>query len=87
MLLTVVKSFKQFFCDISKAFDRVWHRGLLHKLSGIGCSDKITNWFSSCLTGPKQRVVLSGYVPEWMSALAGVPTGYGIEDSSTNDQA
>ena len=32
------------FCNTSKAFDRVWHRGLLHKLSGIGCSDKITVW-------------------------------------------
>ena len=38
------------FCDISKAFNRVWHRGLLHKLSGIWCSDKITSWFSSYLT-------------------------------------
>ena len=26
------------FCDISKAFDRVWHKGLLFKLAAIGCS-------------------------------------------------
>ena len=39
MLLTVVKRFEQFFCDISKAFDRVWHRGPLQKLPGIGYSD------------------------------------------------
>ena len=59
------------FCDISKAFDRVWHTGLLHKLSGIGCSDKITSWFSSYLSCRKQRVVLSGQVLDWMSVLAG----------------
>ena len=33
------------YCDISKALDRVWHRILLHKLSGIGCSNKITSRF------------------------------------------
>ena len=69
------KEVRAVFCDISRAFDRVWHRGLLHKLSGIGCSDKITSWFSSYLTGRKQRVVLSGHVSEWMSVLAGVPQG------------
>ena len=35
------KEVRAVFCDISKAFDRVWHTGLLHKLSGIGCSDEI----------------------------------------------
>ena len=34
------------FCDISKAFDRVWHKGLLHKLRGIGCSEHVLNWFT-----------------------------------------
>ena len=34
------KEVRAVFCDISKAFDRVWHKGLLHKLRGIGCSDK-----------------------------------------------
>ena len=43
------KEIRTVFCDISKAFDRVWHRGLLHKLSGIGCSDKILQLFSSYL--------------------------------------
>ena len=68
------KEVRAVFCDINEAFDRVLHRGLLHKLSGIGCSDKITS-FSSYLTGRKQRVVLSGNVSEWMSVLAGVPQG------------
>ena len=69
------KEVRSVFCDISKDFDRVCHRGLLHKLSGIGCSDKITSWFSSYLTGRKQRVVLAGHVSEWISVLAGVPQG------------
>ena len=32
------KEVRVVFCDISKAFDRVWHKGLLHKLRDIGCS-------------------------------------------------
>ena len=71
MLLTLVKRFGQFFVT----WVRLSHRGLLHKLSGIGCSDKITSWFSSYLSGWKQRVVLSGHVSEWMSVLAGGPQG------------
>lgn len=63
------------FCDISKAFDRVWHRGLLHKLAGIGCSEKIIQWFSSYLSGRKQRVVFNGHASDWTSVQAGVPQG------------
>ena len=35
------------FCDISKTIDRDWHKGLLLKLRGIGCSVKVSAWFSS----------------------------------------
>ena len=44
------KEVRAVFCVISKAFDRVWHRGLLHKLAGIGCSESIVQWFSSYLS-------------------------------------
>ena len=44
------KEVRAVFCDVSKAFDRVWHRGLLYKLSGIGCSNPVVKWFSSYLS-------------------------------------
>ena len=69
------KEVRAVFCDISKAFYRVWHRGLLHKLSGIGCSEPILKWFSSYLTGRGQRVVLNGQTSDWASVLARVPQG------------
>ena len=36
--------------DISKAFDRVWHAGLLHKLKSYGISGQIFNLISSFLS-------------------------------------
>ena len=38
------KEVRAVFCDISKAFDRVWHKGLLFKLRTMGCSERIVNW-------------------------------------------
>ena len=69
------KEVRTVFCDISKAFDRVWHKGLLHKLRGIGCSEKVLAWFSSYLSGRKQRVVFNGKFSKWVEVLAGVPQG------------
>ena len=36
--------------DISKAFDRVWHAGLLHKLKYYGISGRIFGFISSFLS-------------------------------------
>ena len=48
------------FCDISKAFDRVWHAGLLRKLEAAGVTGKLLNWFKNYLFDRKQRVILPG---------------------------
>ena len=67
------KEVRVVFCDISKAFDRVWHRGLIHKLKDMGCSNALTKWFASYLSNRRQRVVLNGQVSEWTFVKAGVP--------------
>ncbi|MCG8077783.1 MAG: reverse transcriptase family protein, partial [Candidatus Thiodiazotropha taylori] len=69
------KEVRAVFCDISKAFDRVWHKGLLHKLQGIGCSGNTLRWFSSYLSNRKHRVVLNGQSSDWAPVQAGVPQG------------
>ena len=46
------------FCDISKAFDRVWHLGLLYKIESTGISGSLMSWFKNYLNDRKQRVVL-----------------------------
>ena len=46
--------------DISKAFDRVWHRGLILKLESIGIRGKLLKWFHSYLTDYTQAVVIKG---------------------------
>ncbi len=69
------KEIRAVFCDISKAFDRVWHRGLLYKLQSSGVSGRLLNWFSSYLSQRKQRVVLPGAKSSWNKINAGVPQG------------
>ena len=46
--------------DISKAFDRVWHAFLLHKLKSYGISGQIFSLISSFLSNRQLRVVLDG---------------------------
>ena len=61
--------------DISKAFDRVWHRGLIYKLKRAGIDGKLLEWIKSYLEGRKQRVCIDGNYSEWEYIEAGVPQG------------
>jgi hypothetical protein len=63
------------FLDISKAFDRVWHPGLLFKLRQLGVEGGLLNWFGSYLSDRKQRVVIRGQSSPLLSLNAGVPQG------------
>ena len=69
------KEVRAVFCDISKAFDRVWHVGLLHKLKASGVTGEILDWFKHYLSDRKQRVVLPGAISDWVFIRAGVPQG------------
>ena len=51
-------------CQISKAFDSVWHERLIYKFKAAGVSGGILKWFQSYLSGRRQRVVLPGIFSE-----------------------
>ena len=61
--------------DISKAFDRVWHSGLLHKLKSYGISGQKFGLISSFLSNRQLRVVLDGKFSQEYPVNAGVPQG------------
>ena len=63
------------FLDISKAFDKVWHEGLIYKLQQNGISGELLNILVDFLNNRKQRVVLNGQSSNWVDVKAGVPQG------------
>jgi hypothetical protein len=69
------KEIRVVFLDISKAFDRVWHKGLLHKLRASGISGKLLDWLKDYLSNRQQRVMIDGVYSEWGNLNAGVPQG------------
>ena len=63
------------FLDISKAFDKVWHEGLVFKLERNGISGSLLKLFQNYLNDRNQRVVLNGSFSEFFSIESGVPQG------------
>ena len=53
------KEFRIVFCDVSKAFHKVWHRGLLHKLKNYGLGENIIIWLEHYLQDRIQRVAIN----------------------------
>ena len=63
------------FLDISKAFDKVWHEGLLYRLKCYGVEGGSYKLIENYLKNRKQRVVLNGQHSSWANVNAGVPQG------------
>ena len=63
------------FLDISKAFDKFWHEGLLLKLKLNGISGILLKIMQDFLENRYQRNVLNGKVSKYASVKAWVPQG------------
>ena len=61
------------FLDISEAFDKLWHEGLLFKLRSMGISGELYNLLGNYLSGRFQRVILNGQTLLWRPVIAGAP--------------
>ena len=48
------------FVDISKAFDKVWHEGLIFKLQSYDITGSLLSLLKDFLSNRLQRVVLNG---------------------------
>ena len=61
------------FLDIFKAFDKVWHDGLIFKLQQNGISGNLLKLFENYFHNRKQRVVLNGSFSDYSIIESGVP--------------
>ncbi len=59
--------------DFSKAFDKVSHNLLLHKLHHYGIQGKVNSWISALLSNREQSVVIDGEISHPVDVSSGVP--------------
>ena len=69
------KEVRSIYLDISKAFDKVWHAGLIFKLKQNGIQGKMLQILSNFLSNRFQRTTLNGKTSSWSQLEAGVPQG------------
>jgi hypothetical protein len=60
---------------VSKAFDRVWIRGLILKLKRYGVKGELLCWLKSYLSNICQRVIIKDAISSVGELKAGVPQG------------
>ncbi|VDP96611.1 unnamed protein product [Trichobilharzia regenti] len=63
------------FIDLSRAFDKVSHLGLLSKLKRFGLDQRLCEWFRDYLMDRRQKVRVNGVLSGWKAVLGGVPQG------------
>ena len=63
------------FSDISKVFNKVWHKGLLYNLETYGAKREVSNLLRNYLRELYQRAALNGQTSSWELIKFGVPQG------------
>ena len=66
---------RSIFLDISKVFNKVWHDGIIFKLTQNEISGNLLNLLEDFLKERKQGVTLNGQVSTWKNINNGVPQG------------
>ena len=61
--------------DFSKAFDKVAHKRLCHKLCHLGINGSLLEWINCFLIGRTQRVIVNGEGSQFSKVSSGVPQG------------
>ena len=75
MALDRGESIDSVFLDLSKAYDRVSHQGLISKLSTCGISYSSLEWMLNFVSHRKQCVRLNGTESTWLASRSGIPQG------------
>ena len=66
---------KMLYIDMSKAFDMVWRKALIHKLKKVGIGGRLLEWLKNYLEERVQRVILRSNCSSWREVIAGVAQG------------
>ena len=68
----ITENTRVIFCELSKAFDRVWNDGLIHNLQGYVFRNNIADWLNS---NRKQRVNINSIWSSYLTVKSDVPQG------------
>ena len=63
------------FLGICKAFDKVWHDGLVFKLKSYGAEGELLSLLKNYLQNREHRVALNGQTSGWRKINFGIPQG------------
>ena len=61
--------------DLSAAFDRVNHLGILYKLCSVGIGGSVQSILTQFLSNRSQQVVVDGCRSKLVNVVSGVPQG------------
>ena len=70
------KEVRVIFSDISKAFDRIWHAELVHKLQAVGISRNLLHWLIKYLSNKNNVLFYLGYSLSGILSMRGTSRLY-----------